>query len=91
VTPLIARLAAYLRARPGVWIDGRELAGVGGFYAFRSRLSDLRQAPHFMTIENRQRRCTDRDGCKFVVSEYRFLPPATDGTTACRQLELMEV
>ena len=52
---LIARLAQFVRQRPFVWIDGRELALVGGAYAWRTRISELRRAPFHMTIENRQR------------------------------------
>jgi hypothetical protein len=63
-----ARLAAFLRSRPGVWLDGRELATVGGAYGWRTRISDLRRPPYNMNIENRLRR--ERG---FVVSEYRLV------------------
>ena len=63
-----ARLAAYLLERRGMWIDGLELAKVGGAYAFRTRLSDLRRAPWHLTIENRQRRTEGG----MVISEYRL-------------------
>ena len=50
------RVAAYFQARPNQWIDGRELAKVGGAYAWRSRVSDCRKPPYSLTIENRVRR-----------------------------------
>ena len=61
-------LAAYLRARSGEWLDGMELAHVGGCYAYRTRLSECRTQLG-MTIENRQRKVGD-----ITVSEYRFVP-----------------
>jgi hypothetical protein len=63
-----ARLAAFLRSRPGVWLDGHELATVGGAYGWRTRISDLRRPPYNMNVENRLRR--ERG---FVVSEYRLV------------------
>ena len=65
----VERLADYFRARPGQWIDGRELGAVAGAYAWRSRVSDCRRPPHSLTIENRQRA---QNGA--VVSEYRYVP-----------------
>ena len=76
---LCARLAAFLKARPNQWIDGRELATIAGAYGWRTRVSDLRRPPYSLTIENRQR----REG-QYVVSEYRLAmrldPP--DGAAA---------
>lgn len=69
---LAARLAEHFRARPNQWIDGRTLAGIGGTYAWRTRLSDLRRAPYYLTIDNRQRREHTAEGDTFIVSEYRF-------------------
>jgi hypothetical protein len=68
---LTERLAAYFRARPGCWIDGRELSTIAGSYAWRTRLSELRRAPFFMRIGRRvgihlfgrtdhHRRCCER-------------------------------
>lgn len=68
---LCGRLAAFFKARPLVWVDGRELATVAGSYGWRTRVSDLRRPPYNLTIENRQRRAT-----LWVVSEYRFVPAA---------------
>jgi hypothetical protein len=67
-------VAAYLEARPDRWIDGREIQAVAGAYAWRTRLSNLRYAPWFMKIENRQRKVvTTKDG-NYTVSEYRYVP-----------------
>jgi hypothetical protein len=68
---LAARLATYFHARPGQWIDGRTLATVGGLYAWRSRVSELRRAPYSMRLDNRQRR-VEVDGHKVTISEYRY-------------------
>lgn len=65
---LCARLDAFFRARPGDWIDGRELAMVAGAYAWRSRVSELRRPPYNRTIQNRQRRYEH-----VTVSEYRLV------------------
>lgn len=70
-------VAAYLKARPSQWVDGNELATVGGCYAWRSRVSDARRDLG-LTILNRQRRVGRR-----VVSEYMFVP-----TEKPKQLEI---
>lgn len=63
------RLADYLTAHAGVWIDGLTLQDVAGSYAWRSRVSDLR-TDRGMVIRNRVR--TLEDGSK--KSEYRYEP-----------------
>lgn len=70
----VERLAAFFRERPGCWVDGRTLGPIAGCYAWRSRVSDLRRAPFFMTVENRQRTIDTENG-PVVISEYRFVPP----------------
>lgn len=65
------RLAAYFKSRPNVWIDGRQLAEVGGYAAFRTRVSNLRRQ-RGMTIENRWHDECVR-GRKFRVTEYRLV------------------
>lgn len=67
---LTDRVAAYLWSRAGQWVDGRELAQVGGYAAWRSRVSDCRTNLG-LTIENRTYR---RNG--YTVSEYRLVRPA---------------
>ena len=62
------RLAAYLLQRPGIYIDGLELANVGGAYAFRTRISELRTQLG-LDVRNRQRRVGKR-----VISEYAYFP-----------------
>lgn len=64
-------VASYFKSRPGVWVDGRELATVGGAYAWRSRISDCRRELG-MEIQNRQRRIQTADGSRITVSEYRY-------------------
>ena len=60
-------VARLLQSRPNQWIDGLELARVGGAYAWRSRISDAR-VQLGLTIENRQRKIGRR-----TVSEYRLV------------------
>jgi hypothetical protein len=50
---LCHRVATYFQQHPDEWIDGRTLAQIGGYAAWRTRLSELRRAPYLMTIENR--------------------------------------
>jgi hypothetical protein len=64
---------ALLRSKPGEWFDGREIGTVGGVYAWRSRISELR-TKRGLNIENRQRRVASR-GRVFVISEYRLVEP----------------
>lgn len=67
-----AQLAALFKAQPNAWIDGMELARIGGQYAWRTRVSDLRRAPWHMDIENRERK-VEVEGRRFTVSEYRYV------------------
>ena len=62
------RVADLFRRHPGGWIDGLRVAEVGGAYAWRTRVSECRQAG--MVIDNRIR--VRPDGSK--SSEYRFAP-----------------
>lgn len=64
-----SRVAAYLTARAGEWVDAHELARVGGFAAWRTRVSNAR-TQFGLVIENRVR--TVRDGDRqWKISEYR--------------------
>lgn len=70
------RLAHYFRQRPGEWISGRELSQIGGFFAWRTRVSELRRAPYFMDIDNRVRQLP---GSKAKLSEYRLIERSSSG------------
>lgn len=70
---MCARVARVLIANRGKWVDGRELSKVGGYAAYRTRISDLRHAPWLLSIENRQRTVTLDTGESFVASEYRLV------------------
>jgi hypothetical protein len=83
---LCARLAAHFSARPGQWIDGRELGQIAGAYAWRSRVSDLRHLPYNLTIENRQRKEQTMLGEPFTVSEYRWMPDIAVYACTCALL-----
>lgn len=68
---LCARLAKFLLSKRGHWIDGRTLAKVAGAYGWRTRVSDLRKAPWWLSIDNRVRTVEDH-GVTGRVSEYRL-------------------
>jgi hypothetical protein len=68
---LCEKLAAYLSARPNEWIDGHALLDIGGTFAFRTRLSELRRPPFNMTIENRTTRHAFM-GRKWTETKYRY-------------------
>ena len=62
-------VAALFRTLPAIWIHGENLAEVGGYYAWRTRVSDCRKQLG-MVIENRQYR--EPNGR--TRSQYRYLP-----------------
>lgn len=80
---LAAAVAAFFKARPNAWIDGRDVMQIAGAYGWRTRISDCRRQ-FGMQISNRQRRVRAGGGQSFTVSEYRYTPPAPTG-----QLELL--
>jgi hypothetical protein len=82
----VIQLARYFQARPGEWIDGRQLE-VAGRYAWRTRVSDLRRAPYSMTIENRLRRVQRDDGHTYLISEYRLVPEETIRASAAGNVD----
>jgi hypothetical protein len=69
-TSLTGRVYALLDAHWGQWVDGREIAQVGGYAGWSARVRDLRKLSY--TVEQRDYR-VERDGRKFTVSEYRLL------------------
>ena len=67
------QLANYLKANPHQWIDAKHLARIAGAYAWRTRISNLRQHPYHMAIRNRLRRIpTGHPGHYCTASEYRY-------------------
>ena len=72
------RIAAHFKQLPNRWIDGEELRGPGGRYAWRTRLSECRRELG-MDIENRERKIG-----QVTVSEYRYVPEMEDGTPILR-------
>jgi hypothetical protein len=68
---LTDRLALYFKSRPNRWTDATALEVVAGRQGWRTRCSELRRAPHFMTIQNSIRRWPS--GRK--RSMYRYVPP----------------
>ena len=64
-------VAHYFKAHPNQWIDGLELARIGGAYAWRTRVSECRDLG--MQIENDVRQMPN---ARRKVSLYRFVPPS---------------
>jgi len=73
-------------ARPGEWIDGLELERIGGRYAWRSRISDVRRY-YGLTIENRVQTVRGEDGTVYRRSEYRYSAPKPADATEWLMLE----
>jgi hypothetical protein len=69
-TSLTGRVYALLDAHRGQWVDGREIAQVGGYAGWSARVRDLRKLG--MSVEQRDYR-VERDGRKFTVTEYRLV------------------
>ncbi len=69
-TSLTGRVYALLDAHRGQWVDGREIAQVGGYAGWSARVRDLRKLGY--VVGQRDYR-VERDGRKFVVTEYRLL------------------
>lgn len=69
-TSLTGRVYALLDAHRGQWVDGREIAQVGGYAGWSARVRDLRKLGY--VVEQRDYR-VERDGRKFTISEYRLL------------------
>jgi hypothetical protein len=69
---LCDKLEAYLKARAGIWIDGRMFGPIAGEFAWRTRISNLRR-DRGMKIENRVR-TIKREGFSYRISEYMFVP-----------------
>jgi hypothetical protein len=62
-------VAQYFKARPNTWIDGMTLRDVGGCYAWRTRVSEVRRQLG-LNIVNRVRRLESG----VAVSEYMYVP-----------------
>ena len=70
---LCDRLEHFLKDRPCVWTDGRQLSTLAGSYAWRTRVSELR-TKRGMFIQNRVRSVKTASGSMVRVSEYRYVP-----------------
>jgi hypothetical protein len=66
-------VATFFKARPGQWIDGRDIQEIAGCYGWRTRISDCRRPPYSLNIVNRQRRVG-----RYIVSEYMLPTDAQD-------------
>lgn len=70
--PLTLRVLAMLEASRGEFVDGRDLAKVGGYAGWSARIRELRRK-HGYIIENRWRNQKLSDGRMIRVTEYRLL------------------
>lgn len=68
------QVAHYFRSKPGEWIDGLEIAQIGGVYASRTRISECRRVLG-MRIENKVITLPN----KSKRSLYRYVPPMGQG------------
>jgi hypothetical protein len=75
---LTDKLERFFREHPNTWIDGKDLAGTAGTYAWRSRVSDVRK--RFQAcggdIINRQKRSRIAPDAYVVRSDYQAVFPS---------------
>jgi hypothetical protein len=69
-TSLTGRVYALLDAHRGQWVDGREIAQVGGYAGWSARVRDLRKLGY--TVEQRDYRQKTVSGT-ITITEYRLL------------------
>jgi hypothetical protein len=69
-TSLTGRVYALLDAHRGQWVDGREIAQVGGYAGWSARVRDLRKLG--FVVENRQRTMKLATS-NIVITEYRLV------------------
>lgn len=67
------KLLALFRSRPMEWIDVRELAAVGGFAAWRSRVVEVRDVLHAQAAAGQPSGTIEWNHHNHA-SAYRFLP-----------------
>jgi hypothetical protein len=74
---LTDRLERFFREHPNTWIDGKDLAGTAGTYAWRSRVSEVRQRFKMQggDIINRQKRIRISKDSVVVRSDYQAVLP----------------
>lgn len=73
------RAVAELFARhPYVWVSYRDLADVGGFGGWRTRVSNARRQLGWR-IDNKWHEVKREDGTKYRVSFYRYVPDDQQG------------
>jgi hypothetical protein len=74
---LTDRLERFFREHPNTWIDGKDLAGTAGTYAWRSRVSEVRQRFKCQggDIINRQKRIRISKDSVVVRSDYQAVLP----------------
>lgn len=75
---LTDRLERFFVENSAVFVDGKDLAGVAGTYAWRTRLSEVRQRfkARGGDIVNRQKRVKLRGSSRqYVISEYMAVLP----------------
>ncbi len=68
-----SRVAVFFLSHPHEWVSAIALESVGGRQAWRTRVSECRRTLR-MDIRNRQYSVTRKDGSKFQLSEYCYIP-----------------
>jgi hypothetical protein len=80
--PFVEAVKEYLMARPGVWVNAGALQGIGGQFAWRTRVSEARKALEAAgqgTIENQLVPVRDLEGVRVRTdSFYRYVPATTE-------------
>ena len=80
MTGFRAKVRAYFMAHPDEWVSADDLARIGGRYAWRTRVSDVRRLDG-LTIVNRVRTVlaegSDVPQRAYRVSEYCYVPANT--------------
>lgn len=71
------KLERFFREHPNTWIDGKDLAGTAGTYAWRSRVADVRKRFRAQggDIINRQKRIRLTGDSHIVRSDYQAVLP----------------
>jgi len=69
---LTDKLERFLLEHPNTWLDGKDIAGLAGTYAWRSRVSDVRKRFRLRgwDIINRQKRIVLSPDQHIVRSDY---------------------
>lgn len=74
IPTLTDEVAAYFKARPGVWVGIPTLAERFGYGGWRTRLSQAKKL-HGLILEKRQSAIKTLEGRTIRIVERRYVPP----------------